>query len=113
MSDRTDLPPTQCVDSTVSAHSSSPDGFTWTMSKTAPYGAQVELKSTSGTSGGGTSFVTVATRERPKPFFDEAGTMLHLLNGVCGSGSCTDSRTGCVYCKYNHWDYTLVQPLAV
>ena len=38
----------------------------------------------------------------------------HLLNGVCGSGSCTDStRTGCVDCKYAHWDYTLVQPLDV
>jgi hypothetical protein len=83
---RTDLPPTQCVDSTVSAHSFSEDGYTWTMSKTAPYGTQVKL-STGGT-------VTVATRERPKPYFDESGVMTHLLNGVCGSGSCTDSHTG-------------------
>jgi hypothetical protein len=83
---RTDLPPTQCVDSTVSAHSFSPDGYTWTMSKTAPYGTQVKL-STGET-------VTVATRERPKPFFDASGVMTHLLNGVCGSGSCTDSHTG-------------------
>ena len=57
--------------------------------------------------------VTVATRERPKPFFDASGAMTHLLNGVCGAANCTDSTTGCVDCKYNHWDYTLVQPLDV
>jgi len=100
---RTDLPSTNCVNSTVSAHSFSKDGFQWTMSKTAPYGTQVEL-STGET-------VTVATRERPKPFFDSKGVMTHLLNGVCGSSSCTDSKTGCVDCKYNHWDYTLIHPL--
>jgi hypothetical protein len=75
------------------------------MSKTAPYGTQVKL--TTGET------VTVATRERPKPYFDENGVMTHLLNGVCGSANCTDSHTGCVDCKVNHWDYTLVQPLDV
>jgi hypothetical protein len=88
----------------VSAHSFSKDGIQWTMSKTAPYGTNVPLKT-------GTS-VTVATRERPKPFFQN-GLMTHLINGVCGASNCTDSKTGCVDCKYNHWDYTLVQPLDV
>jgi len=101
----TNQSPLNCVNSTVSAHSFSEDGFTWTISKAAPYGTQVEL--TTGET------ATVATRERPKPFFDGNGVMTHLLNGVCGSGSCTDSRTGCVDCKYHHWDYTLVQPLDV
>ena len=85
------------------------------MSKTAPYGTQVVLSTKQWQNLGAISAnmgetVTVATRERPKPFFDK-GVMTHLLNGVCGSGSCTDSKTGCVDCKYNHWDYTLVQPL--
>ena len=102
---RTDLPPENCTDSTVSAHSFSADGFSWTMSKEAPYGTQVEL------SDGRTD--TVATRERPKPFFDGRGVMTHLVNGVAGVPSCTDSQTGCVDCKYAHWDYTLVQPLDV
>ena len=75
------------------------------MSKVSPYGTQVKL--TSGRT------VTVATRERPKPFFNADGEMTHLLNGVCGSSSCDDSKTGCVDCKYAHWDYTLVQPLEV
>ena len=89
----------------MSAHSFSADGHTWTMSKTPPYGTQVELESG--------STATVATRERPKPFFDDKGEMTHLLNGVCGSPSCEDSKTGCVDCKYAHWDYTLIQPLDV
>jgi hypothetical protein len=88
---RTDLPPERCSDSTVSAHSFSVDGFTWTMSKTPPFGTQVQLAT------GGA--VTVATRERPKPFFDEHGVMTHLLSGVCGAANCTDSHTGCVDCK--------------
>ena len=94
------------VASTVSAHAFSLDGFAWRVSSVPPYGTQVEL--TSGVT------VTVATRERPKPFFDAAtGVMTHLINGVCAAPNCTDSRTGCVDCKYNHWDYTLVQPLVV
>ena len=102
----TNLPPYSCVNSTVSAHSFSEDGRTWTMSASSPYGTQVEL--TTGET------VTVATRERPKPFFNAQGVMTHLINGVAGVGNCTDStRTGCVDCKYNHWDYTLVQPLDV
>ena len=100
---RTDLPSTDCTASTVSAHAFSVDGYAWSISKTQPFGTQVPLSN-------GTT-VTVATRERPKPFFDDQGRMTHLVNGVCASASCTDSKTGCVDCKYNHWDYTLVQPL--
>ena len=102
---RTDLPPTSCIDSTVSAHSFSVDGFNWNFSAVQPFSTQVPLT--------GGSITTVATRERPKPFFDSQGRMTHIVNGVCGSPSCTDSKTGCVDCKYNHWDYTLIQPLRV
>ena len=70
--------PAQCTDSTVSAHAFSEDGFEWHTAKVPPYGTQVNL-STGET-------VTVATRERPKPFFQN-GTMTHLFNGVCGSVS--------------------------
>lgn len=96
----------ECFDSTVSAHVFSSDGFTWHTSPTQPYGTQVQL--TTGTT------VTVATRERPKIWFNNAGHMTHLFNGVCGAPNCPNGpATGCVDCKYANWDYTLVQPLAV
>merc|ERR1712151_413130 len=96
----------ECADSRVSAHVFSVDGFTWHTSPTQPYGTQVEL-STGKT-------VTVATRERPKIWFNAAGQMTHLLNGVCGASACPNGpATGCVDCKYANWDYTLVQPLQV
>jgi hypothetical protein len=96
----------ECFNSTVSAHSFSADGFTWFTSPTQPYGTQVE------TADG--AVVTVATRERPKLFFDEHGKKTHLLNGVCAASACPDGpTTGCVDCKYANWDYTLVQPLAM
>ena len=94
----------ECFNSTVSAHAYSEDGFTWYMSASQPYGTQVEL-STGET-------ITVATRERPKLFFDEQGRMTHLFNGVCGASACPEGPpTGCVDCKYGNWDYTLVQTL--
>lgn len=96
----------ECINSTVSAHAFSPDGFHWFMSPTQPYGTQVKL--TSGAT------VTVATRERPKLWFDASGHMTHLFNGVCSAQSCPNGPpTGCVDCKYANWDYTLVQPLDV
>lgn len=96
----------ECVNSTVSAHAYSADGFQWFMSPESPYGTQVEL--TTGET------VTVATRERPKIWFDENWEMTHLFNGVCGASACpTGPATGCVDCKYGNWDYTLVQPLDV
>lgn len=94
----------ECIDSTVSAHSYSEDGFSWFLSPIQPYGTQVVL------SDGNT--ITVATRERPKLFFDENGRMTHLFNGVCGAPACPDGPpTGCVDCKYDSWDFTLIAPL--
>lgn len=94
----------ECVNSTVAAHSFSEDGYTWHMSAVPPYGTQVAR-----TDG---SVFTVATRERPKIVFDEAGRKTHLVNGVCSAAACPDGPpTGCVDCKYDNWDYTLLQPL--
>jgi hypothetical protein len=96
----------ECVNSTVSAHQYSVDGYTWGSSLVSPYGTQVEL-STGET-------ITVATRERPKLFFDKTGQMTHLFNGVCSAPNCPNGpSTGCVDCKYANWDYTLVQPLDI
>ena len=94
----------ECVNATVSAHAFSVDGFTWHMSPLSPYGTQVQL-----TSGG---VMTVATRERPKLWFNATGHKTHLFNGVCGAANCPNGpQTGCVDCKYANWDFTLVQPL--
>ena len=96
----------ECFNSTVAAHAFSKDGFTWHMSPEPPYTTQIEL--TNGTT------VTVATRERPKMWFDRAGRKTHLFNGVCSASNCPDGpATGCVDCKYANWDYPLVQPLDV
>lgn len=98
----------ECVNSTVSAHVYSIDGIKWYSHGTQPYTTQVELSSG--------DIITVSTRERPKLFFDQHGQMTHLLNGVCSATACpppAGPSTGCVDCKYNSWDYTLVQPLAV
>ena len=95
-----------CVNATVSAHAFSRDGFTWHVSSQAPYSTQLEL--TTGET------ITLATRERPKPFFQN-GKMTHLVQGVCGSPFCAPPKIGhgCVDCKYAQWDYTLVAPLDV
>ena len=96
-----------CVNSTVSAHGFSEDGFTWHMSPTSPYGTQIVT--TKGT-------ITISTRERPKIYFDKSGQMTHLFNGVCSTPACpppNGPHTGCVDCKYKGWDYTLIAPLAV
>ena len=80
------------------------------MSKNSPYGTQVELN----IQGPKPETITVATRERPKLFFDETGQMTHLFNGVCSAENCPNGPpTGCVDCKYGNWDYTLIQPLQV
>ena len=95
----------QCVNSTVSAHIYSEDGFEWHTSPVQPYTTQIELVT------GET--VTVSTRERPRLVFDAAtGRPTHLINGVCSAASCPEVATGCVDCKYTHEDYTLVMPLA-
>jgi hypothetical protein len=96
----------ECFNSTVAAHAFSEDGYVWHMSAVPPYGTQVELSDG--------SVITVATRERPKLYFDESGKKTHLFNGVCSAPACPDGPpTGCVDCKYNNWDYTLIQPLDV
>jgi hypothetical protein len=96
----------ECYDSTVSAHSYSVDGITWFTSSIQPYTTQVLLSS-------GLS-ITVATRERPKLVFNTLGQMTHLINGVCSAPACPNGpQTGCVDCKYDSWDFTLVVPLVV
>lgn len=98
-----------CVGTHVSAHHYSPDGLNWYTIDAEPYGNEVEL--TTGET------VVLATRERPKLFFNAVGEMTHLLNGVCGVPFCSrcvgPCGPGCCDCKYFNWDYTLVQPLAV
>lgn len=92
-----------CVNTTVSAHIFSEDGYTWHTTPTQPYTSQVQLQS------GAT--ITVATRERPKLVFNASGVPTHLVNGVCGAAVC--APTHCSACKQTFWDYTLVAPLAV
>lgn len=115
--DRDENPPLglQCRNSTVSAHAFSEDGFEWRVSTTQPYSTQVEVVVAGDGAGHQRTVVTVATRERPKLFFNATtGQPSHLINGVCGAPSCTDSpKTGCMDCKYKHHDYTLVQPLDI
>ena len=107
----------ECVNSTVSAHAFSIDGFNWHMSPLSPcvsyddvlgyYYSQAILKVVHGHSGGpyllscpvlsilscthryGTQVklttgetVTVATRERPKMWFNSQGQKTHLFNGA-------------------------------
>jgi len=93
------------VDTLVSAHAWSADGFNWTFSPVQPYTSQVKL-STGET-------ITVSTRERPKLYFDKAGRMTHLFNGVCSAQACPGGPPpGCVDCKVaGFWDYTLVVAL--
>jgi hypothetical protein len=60
------------------------------------------------------SAVLVATRERPQLVWDAAHvTPTHLVTAVTGGVSwCWDNgQTPCVNCKYQFWDYSLVQPL--
>lgn len=99
-----------CTTTVVSGHMFSEDAFTWHASPISPYTSQVEVQVGSG-GDQATEVVTVATRERPKLVFDSHGRMTHLINGVSGVPSCSDSPTGCVNCKYRHWAYTLIQPL--
>jgi hypothetical protein len=100
------LPSFDCVNSTVSAHAYSRDGYDWQVADYAPYSTQLELET------GET--ITLATRERPKPFFKN-GVMTHLVQGVCGSPFCATpaNHNGCVACKNKQWDFTLVSPLDV
>jgi hypothetical protein len=82
-----------CEDSLVSAHAFSVDGVEWHLAPRQPYGTEVELIN-------GKS-VIFATRERPKPFFQD-GVMTHLVQAVCGSPNCNNAPSGCVDCKYKN-----------
>ena len=43
---------------------------------------------------------------------DSGGHLTHLVTSVCSAPACPSGPvTGCVDCKYNAWDYTLVTPL--
>jgi len=102
-----------CVGSIVSGHVYSPDGITWFSTDASPYTNQVWWANNAGpVPGGGPT--TLATRERPKLFFDPvSGNPVALINGVTlDVSSCPDVATGCVDCKYNDITSTLVQPLA-
>lgn len=80
-------PGSTCANSTVSAHLFSLDGYEWHTTSTQPYGTTVPLSD-------GTNF-TVATRERPKFFFDHAtGQPTHLINGVSALSNCWDTKLG-------------------
>jgi hypothetical protein len=102
-----------CVNSTVSAHSFSLDGYTWHAGATQPYDTQVQVLDPAADSG--TQTITVSTRERPKLLFDEHGQMTHLVNGVSGASQCEAGGppSACTNCKLKYWDYTLVAPLDV
>jgi hypothetical protein len=121
-------PSDRCEDSVVSAHAYSVDGSTWYTSSVPPYGTQLEVydDETSHEDGNmvgdtdrpprSTKFMTLASRERPKPFFNTDGQMTHIVEGVCGSPNCvtTDGMLPfCVHCKYRQWDFTLISPLSV
>jgi hypothetical protein len=99
--DKTD----SCVGSIVSAHAYSRDGLQWTGSPEMPFGNEVEFDD-------GSSLL-VATRERPQLVFDAAGTPTHLVTAVTGGTDWCwpDGNTPCVNCKYQFWDFSLVQPL--
>lgn len=93
--------PSSCVNSTVSGHFFSPDGWNWLASPVEPFGNYVEF--TDGSS------MLLSTRERPKLLFNAQGDPTYLYNGVCG-GTSFCAPTPCVNCKYNYWDFTLAQP---
>ncbi|CAB9503800.1 expressed unknown protein [Seminavis robusta] len=100
-----------CVQSTVSAHVFSSDGIHWYKSQGQPYTTQIPVEDND--SATTTTTITVATRERPSLVFDPTTKALtHLITAVCSAENCPDGPPqGCVNCKYDHWDYTLVQPL--
>jgi hypothetical protein len=98
-----------CTKSTVAKYLFSKDGKQWHIAPGCPYGTQIEVK--------GQGNITIATRERPSLLFgkDASGQarMTHLLTSACSAPNCPGGNPrGCVNCKYVHWDYTLIQPLA-
>jgi len=92
-----------CDSEVVSGHVFSRDGRVWNSATVQPFTNVVAVV--------GAGDWTLATRERPKLMFDaRTGDPTHLLNGVCG-GVSSCAPTPAVNCKYDFWDFTLVQPL--
>lgn len=95
-----------CVNSTVSGHAFSRDGLVWQGSPEQPFGNLVRFAD-------GSSML-VSTRERPKLLWDAAHIVpTHLVTAVTGgvSDCAWHDNTPCVNCKYDFWDFSLVQPL--
>ena len=93
----------QCRNSTVSAHMFSKDGHDWHLGLGYPYTTQVRTNKQT---------ITVSTRERPKLLFSTKGIPTHLITAVCSKPSCPEGpQTGCVDCKYQAKDFTLITPL--
>jgi len=112
-----------CSNSTVAAHFFSVDGRQWYRSPGQPYGSQIQLLEETATAAGGgggghgrSTIMTLSTRERPTLIFDtdpvtgRVQQLTHLLTGACSAPNCPRGPpAGCVNCKYDHWDYTLIQ----
>lgn len=105
-----------CTDSVVSAYIFSEDGKTWYYGNRRPFSNLVHVDNGHEEA---QQSMTLATRERPSLIFAkddvDVGTlrMTHLLTAACGTPNCAEGpRGGCVNCKYDHWDFTLIQPLA-
>ena len=100
----------QCIDSTVSGHTYSLNGYDWFTSDNQPYNTQLEIVGTNGE----LEVITLSTRERPRFFVDaKSGNPTHLINGVCEASVCPEVETGCVDCKYTYPDFTLIAALDV
>jgi hypothetical protein len=96
---------TQCVNSTVSAHSFSEDGLRWFVGKAQPYNTSVVFAT------GGPAVVS-PTRERPKLLFAADGvTPRYLFNGAVAMTGRPCAAPWCASCKRGDKSYTLVVPL--
>jgi len=112
-----------CTNSMVSAHAFSKDGLEWHFGSDQPYTTQIPIIRSSRRDQqqkkkkknvSSDNIITVATRERPFLMWNTRGQMTHLVTAVCGAAACpTGPPEGCVDCKYDWWDYTLVAPLAI
>lgn len=102
-----------CTNTTISAHWFSKDGIAWHKSPGQPFRNHIKTTNNDGET------LVVATRERPSLVFGTNPTTgrlqpTHLVTATCSASRCPNGPPpGCVDCKYDHWDYTLVQPLNV
>jgi len=95
---------TQCVNSTISAHSFSEDGLRWFVGAAQPYNTTVAFAN-------GSSAIS-PTRERPKLLFAPDGaTPRYLFNGAVAMVGRPCAAPWCASCKRGDKSYTLVVPL--